>query len=288
MEDSSAELQRAGELLRAADCVIIAAGAGLSVAAGIDYTDEHLFRTRYPAMARMGFRCCYEMIGNPALMRDPRLMWGYNAPHSRWMLTEGSDDPTYRRLHALVADRPHFVITTNVDHLFERNGFDPKRVYTPQGSYGKLQCMDGCRHVFDARPEVDRLLKHVDPGTQRLEAGVEFPSCPNCGGNVFFNLNGGSWYVADHWKEAKRSFAEFANSAVRRGKRLVILEIGVGFNTPGVIRWPMEALAAQGASVSIVRINPEAPELDHPGSIPADRFVGVRSGAAAAVAALAA
>lgn len=160
-ESSEAALVRAATLLREADAVVITAGAGMSIPAGIDYTSREIFAERYPAMLQHGPRRCYDMFG--FAMPNQRLRWGYNCTHG-WYSTHHipETDQTYQTLRALIAQKAHTVATTNADGLFERIGFAKDAIYTPQGSYSKLQCradgVQGCGHVWSSLPTIENVL----------------------------------------------------------------------------------------------------------------------------------
>ncbi|WP_261163901.1 hypothetical protein [Microbacterium sp. Marseille-Q6965] len=238
--------------IRDADRVLIGAGAGLSAAAGYDYTDKARFRELFPALSAAGFSARYELIGHPL---PPRYNWGYWAVHVDDIRLGDEPNPLYQALRNVVGDREHFVMSSNVDAFFTRNGFDHDRVYTPQGDYALYQCLTPCtRQVWDARPIIAHALKDYDPATgQTSEAAI--PSCPNCGGDVFLNVYAGAWYINDHFTPQLDGLNAWLGQTRERGESLAILEIGSGFNTPGVIRWPMERLAAHIPGAKLIRIN---------------------------------
>jgi hypothetical protein len=132
------DLRDAAEWITAADRVLITAGAGLSAAAGFDYTDRERFAELFPALHRAGFRARYEMIGRDL---PPEYLWGFWAVHTEDIRFNPEPSPLYQRLRGIIDDRGYFVMTSNVDQLFSRNGFDSERIYTPQGDYGLYQCL---------------------------------------------------------------------------------------------------------------------------------------------------
>src|SRR5690242_4075691 len=121
------------------EAILIGAGAGLSVAAGVDYSDPVSFERLFPAMVRRGFRARYQLIGHRGL--PPAVHWGYWAAHVHDVRFTERRAPVYERLHALTAEKRTFVLTSNVDALFARHGFDPSRLFTPQGDYAAMQCV---------------------------------------------------------------------------------------------------------------------------------------------------
>ena len=257
MNESVFDLEAAAGTLRAwlgdADRVLITAGAGLSAAAGYDYGDEDRFRELFPALHGLGLRSRY-MVGVPL---PPELWWGYWAVHIDDIRFSPGPNPLYQRLSSLVGDKDHWVMTSNVDALFARNGFDPDRVFTPQGDYGRYQCVTPCTPAtWDTRPLVTQLLAAYDPATGAVTGPL--PSCPNCGGEVEINVRIGPEFVDAPYLPAGRRLQDWLGTAV--DARLLILEFGAGFNTPGVIRWPGEHLTRQIPHARLVRINPTHPE----------------------------
>ncbi|WP_425246995.1 NAD-dependent protein deacetylase of SIR2 family [Streptomyces sp. NEAU-NA10] len=240
-----------------ADRVLIAAGAGLSAAAGYDYGDTERFRELFPALYRLGLRSRY-LLGVP-LPQD--MMWGYWAVHIDDIRYHPDPNPLYRKLRELVGDRDHWVMTSNVDALFARNGFEADRVFTPQGDYGRLQCTVPCsRDTWPSRPFLDTILAAYDRDTGRVTDPRALPCCPRCGADVFPNVRVGPEFVDDAYLPAGRRLVQWLDDAPTDGT-LLVLEIGAGFNTPGVIRHPMESLVRQTPRARLVRINPDHPDV---------------------------
>jgi NAD-dependent SIR2 family protein deacetylase len=162
-------------------------------------------------------------------------------------------NPLYRRLRAVIGGRDHFVLTSNVDGLFARNGFAD--VWTPQGDYGRYQCETPCtRETWESRPIVEAALATYDAESGEVTA---VPSCPRCGGPVFLNVHKGPEYVGDHYAPAGRRL----RSWLAGEGRLLVVEIGAGFSTPSVIRWPVEAVVRGVPGARLVRINRDHAEV---------------------------
>jgi NAD-dependent SIR2 family protein deacetylase len=243
--------------LQEADRVLIAAGAGLSAAAGYDYGDAERFRELLPALYGLGLRSRY-LLGVP-LPKD--MMWGYWAVHIDDIRYRTEPNPLYRTLRRLAGDRDHWVMTSNVDALFARNGFEADRVFTPQGDYGRLQCTVPCtRDTWSSRPFLDTILAAYDRDTGRVTDPTALPRCPRCGGDVFPNIRVGPEFVYDSYAPAGQRLARWLDDAPT-DSTLLVLEIGAGFNTPGVIRRPMENLVRQTPRARLVRINPDHPDV---------------------------
>jgi O-acetyl-ADP-ribose deacetylase (regulator of RNase III)/NAD-dependent SIR2 family protein deacetylase len=242
-----------------ADRVLIGAGAGLSADAGVDYTDEADFAAKFPALVARGLRAAYQMIGYSAL--PPDAFWGYWLRHVHDVRFGDGRRPVYQTLFDLVGRKDWFVLTSNVDALFARNGFDQARVCSIQGDFAFLQCLTPCSNeLWPSEPVIERLLPAIDPDTQALGDPALVPTCPNCGGAVFFNVRGGAWFVEEPWRHKLDELGRWLRSAPN--DQLLVLDIGSGFNTPSVVRWPMERTAKTIATARFVRINRHDPHLD--------------------------
>ncbi|KUL25675.1 SIR2 family NAD-dependent protein deacylase [Actinoplanes awajinensis] len=271
MSETAVDLVR--RWLAEADRIVIGAGAGLSAAAGYDYTDTRRFAELFPALHRRGLRARYQLIG--ARLPAP-LMWGYWATHVADIRFGAGGHPVYERLRAVVGDRDHFVLSSNVDGLFTRNGFEPGRVFTPQGDYARYQCEIPCtRETWDSRPIVEAALAAYDPATGEVTDPAAIPACPRCGGEVFLNVRKGPEYLVDPYLATGRRMREWL-AGPASGERLVVLDIGTGFNTPGVVRLPMERLAQAHPGARLIRINRDHPEV--PAQL-GDRAIGLAVGA---------
>ena len=250
------------EWFKASDRVLIGAGAGLSVAAGIDYGDPVSFERLFPAMVRRGFRARYQLIGYSGL--SPAAHWGYWATHVHDVRFTARRAPVYEGLRELLKDKDSFVLTSNVDAMFARHGFDEFRISTPQGDYAAMQCMTqgrpACRNtVWPSQPIIERLLANVDATTQEVTDPNVLPRCPHCDGAVFLNVRLTDTFVETPYVEQHQRF----KSWIRAGADapLLVIEIGAGFNTPSVIRWPLEGIVHHGARAHFVRINLEHPDV---------------------------
>lgn len=273
----------AARWLREADVVLVCAGAGMSVNPGAGeavYVSEKDFAYHYPYMLKHGYSTAYETMG---LERDPKVpdaqKWGFYSDHYYDLRWRYGACAGYKVLRSLIGDRDYFVLTSNVDGAFERTGWDRDRIYTPQGDAAYYQCMGPCAHdsVWEARPLLDRLAAERDPATGCVpESSV--PRCPRCGGLVWMNLRGGAWFLHHKYDETNRNFTSWVDGVLSSGRRLAVVEIGAGFNTPVVTRFPVEAIVReashQGAHASLIRINPEHCQV--PGDLP--RAIGLQAG----------
>ena len=244
-------LEKAKQAISSADAILIGAGAGMSVPAGIDLMDTESFARNYPAMLEYGFTFGYQLMGYP--YHDDRLRWGYLSSSLNNMLKLGKDK-TYQNLLQLVKNKDYFVITTNIDRLFHKNDFSEDKIYTPQGDTFYFQCKLPCTdEVWDAREQIREMAANVDPETQFLTNEDLIPRCPNCGGEVYMNVRSGGFFIDDPYQQGAKNLNNWLKENSQ--KKLLFLEIGVGYNTPGVIRYPFENMYSQLPHANFIRIN---------------------------------
>lgn len=241
----------------------------MSAAAGLDYTDYDLFREMFPAMWNVGFRCMYHFIGyhdqycpDGKTPWSDELKWGYLADQVIRSRFEWPNHAIYQNILEIIRTKEEnhsFIISTNADGMFIQNGFNPERIYNPQGDYSYLQCLRRCRKdsYWPSESILRNILSNTDKTTQKCSSDV-VPRCLYCNGPVFLNVRGGNWFYEDI-KQHRQLFTNFLQSA--KDKKLLIFEIGVGFNTPSVLRWPMEQLTYSNPSTRLIRINYEHPEV---------------------------
>jgi NAD-dependent SIR2 family protein deacetylase len=268
--------------IREADRVVIGAGSGLSAAAGLDFGDEADFAARFPALVRQGLKAAYQMIGYSEL--SEAAFWGFWSVHVMQMRFADGRSAVYEGLLRLVREKDCFVLTTNVDAMFVRNGFDPNKVWSIQGDYAFLQCLRPCTtEVWPSAPPLQRALAAIDPVTQEVADPACVPRCIHCGGSVFMNVRGGNWFVEEPYRPQMERWRAWLGG-IPPGERLLLLDVGSGFNTPSVVRWPMERIALRDPEARLVRINLHHAELPRElGS----RGVSVAAGARETIAAIA-
>lgn len=233
--------QKAARLIAAADAVLICAGAGASGNPGeLVYTNKDDFAKHYPWLLPYGYTTAYECMG---LMGDPsvpqHVKRSYFVAHAYNQRVRFQPNPAYHALLRGLKGKDTFVYTSNVDGCFERAGFD--QVYTPQGDWQYMQCSKPCTRDSWWRAD----LAPLDAPTKEL------PNCPRCGRPAMGNVRGGDWFLHGPHDADQDRFLEWIDSV----QNLVVIEIGVGFNTPSVTRWPMEKICAE-KKAPLVRINP--------------------------------
>ena len=247
------QIDRAAENIRNADCVIIGAGAGASTAAGIQYGGKRFTDNFAEFIKKYGEHYMTDMYAAgfyPYPSEEAK--WGYWSKHALMNRFDPPALPLYTELYDLVKNKEYFVLTTNVDHQFYKAGFDEKRIFATQGDYGKIQCQKACHpKTYDAKD----LFRKMDKARRDCLIPSELvPKCPVCGGNMAMNLRCDNYFVEDEaWHEAADRYAGFLEQ--HKDKKVVLLELGVGFNTPIIIRFPFEKMVRENSSYSLIRLN---------------------------------
>lgn len=270
MSDST-DLSTAADWIRQSSSVLIAAGAGLSAAAvnpeynvGLDYTSVAAFRRLYPRMTQVStMRCMYDAIGKTDW--SPELMWGYLFTHLHKCRFNWGATSVYQDLKEILKDKSEnsFVVTTNADGMFEQNNFDMNRFLSTQGDYSLLQCLKPCSNqsFYDIRPYLNRALPHVNPETMEIPSEY-IPQCPRCQGAMFMCVRGGNWFIESAFKEQRQRYHQFLQRVIDNENEIfTIIEIGVGFNTPSVLRWPMDQIVTKFKNARLIRVNVHAPDV---------------------------
>ena len=231
--DYSAEIDRLKKEIQTADAIIIGAGAGLSTAAGFTYSGERFERFFSDFEAKYGFHDMYS--GGFFPFETPEEQWAYwsrNIYINRYM---DVDNGTYKRLFELVKDKDYFVLTTNVDHQFQKAGFDKHRLFYTQGDYGLWQCSEPCHQkTYDNEETVRAMFEQQK--NMRVPSEL-VPKCPVCGKPMSMNLRADDTFVEDEgWHRAAERYDEFLRR--HEGLHILFLELGVGMNTPVIIKYP--------------------------------------------------
>ena len=248
--DFSSALERLKRALDQADTVVIGAGAGLSASAGFIYSGARFTQYFSDFAAKYGFSDMYTGGFFPYPTREE--FWAY---WGRYILVNRYMDapkPVYENLLKLVRGKDYFAITTNVDHCFQKAGFDKKRLFYTQGDYGLFQCSEPCcQETWDneavIREMVDR-QKDMRVPTELI------PVCPHCGKPLTMNLRSDDKFVEDEgWHAAAERYENFLRT--RKGQKTLFLELGVGYNTPGIIKYPFWQMTYENPNARYVCIN---------------------------------
>ena len=233
-----------------ADYVLIGAGAGLSTAAGIDYGYDRFKLYFEDFIEKYDFKDMYTSGFYPFETQEEK--WAYWARHIDTNRYNVGKTDVYQKLLELVKDKDYFVLTTNVEHQFWINGFDDERIFATQGDYGLLQCSKACH---DKLYDNEKQVKEWVANTKDCKIPSELvPKCPVCGADMETNLRVDDLFVQDEkWYEMHNRYADFINKI--QGKKVVFLEIGVGYNTPVIIRFPFERMTLENPDATLIRLN---------------------------------
>lgn len=246
----SQKIQRLRQTLDEADAVIIGAGAGLSTSAGFVYDGERFEKYFSDFAAKYGFSDMYS--GGFYPYATPEEYWAY---WSRYIWVNRylePPKPVYQKLLELVGDKDYFVITTNVDHCFQKAGFDKKRLFYTQGDYRLFQCSAPCDiDTWDNEETIQAMMEQQ----RGMKVPTELiPKCPKCGRTLTMNLRSDDRFVEDEgWHQAAKRYENFLRT--RKGQKILFLELGVGYNTPVIIKYPFWNMTAENPQAVYACIN---------------------------------
>ena len=248
------QIEQAAALIRDADYALIGAGAGMSTAAGAEYGgkffEEHFaeFQKLYgkgPYMQDMYSAGFYPFP-------DQESKWGYWSHQALLAGTDLDVTPLHRTLLDALKGKKLFLLSTNADHQFEKAGLPVEQIFATQGSYKRIQCARGCHpKTYDAVELFRQMERERKDGRIPTEL---VPKCPVCGGPMAMNLRVDDHFVQDEaWHTAEDRFSRFLSECV--DGKTVLLELGVGFNTPTIIRFPFEKLAREHKNITLIRLS---------------------------------
>ena len=243
-------LQRLKHEIRTADAILIGAGAGLSASAGFTYTGKRFAETFADFISKYGFRDMYSGGFYPFETLEEH--WAYWSRYIYINRYQDAPKDTYADLLALVQGKDYFVLTTNVDHCFQKAGFDKHRLFYTQGDYGLWQCSRPCHDkTYDNEAVIRKMV--AEQKDMRVPSEL-VPRCPVCGAPMSMNLRADATFVEDEgWHRAAERYQDF----VRRheGMRVLYLELGVGMNTPGIIKYPFWKMVYQNPKATYACVN---------------------------------
>ncbi len=230
--------------------MVIGAGAGLSASAGFIYNGERFEQYFSDFRAKYGFEDMYTGGFFPFATQEEH--WAYWSRYIWVNRYTDAPEPVYDALLALVADKDYFVLTTNVDHCFQKAGFDKKRLFYTQGDYGLFQCSGPCcQETWDNEERIRRMME--EQRDMRIPTKL-LPRCPKCGKPLTMNLRSDDTFVQDKgWYAAAQRYEDFLRR--HKGSSMVFLELGVGYNTPGIIKYPFWNMTAQNPKAVYACLN---------------------------------
>ena len=246
----SEQIERLKAVLQDCDAVVIGAGSGLSTAAGFSYTGERFEKCFSDFAAKYGIQDMYSGGFYPfATLEEHWAYWSRYIYINRYM---DAPKPVYDDLLKLVQGKDYFVLTTNVDHCFQKAGFDKKRLFYTQGDYGLFQCSEPCcQETFDN----EAMIREMVTRQEDMKVPTELlPICPHCGKPLTMNLRSDNKFVEDEgWHRAAERYENFLRT--REGEKILFLELGVGYNTPVIIKYPFWQMTAKNPNATYVCIN---------------------------------
>lgn len=254
MEKYNFRILQAKQAIEQANYVIIGAGSGLSTAAGLLYSGEKFKQDFKEFIEKYHFEDLYSASFYEFKTQEEK--WAFFAKMIK--LNRYNEKPLklYQELYKIIQNKEYFVLSTNVDGQFYNSEFDKDRVFEVQGDYSYLQCENACHtKLYNNKELVEKWLQNIKD--------CKIPSnlvmkCPVCGGNMEMNLRKDANFVQDeNWYRQSKKYEEFLNKV--KNKNVVLLEIGVGFNTPGIIRFPFEQMTSNDSKTILIRINKDYP-----------------------------
>lgn len=250
MKSYSEPMERLKAALQDCDAVVIGAGSGLSTAAGFTYTGERFEQHFSDFAQKYGIQDMYSGGFYPFPTQEA--FWAYWSRYIYINRYQDAPKPVYDDLLKLVQDKDYFVITTNVDHCFQKAGFDKKRLFYTQGDYGLFQCSEPCgQETFDNEAVIREMVKRQE----NMQIPTELlPTCPHCGKPLTMNLRCDDTFVEDEgWHRAAARYENFLRT--RAGQNILFLELGVGYNTPVIIKYPFWQMTAKNPNAIYACIN---------------------------------
>jgi len=253
------KIEKLKQVLSEAKIVVIGAGSGLSTSAGFTYSGERFEKYFSDFAVKYGFHDMYSGGFTPFESLEEH--WAY---WSRYIMINRYMDPqkpVYKDLFSLVKDKDYFVITTNVDHCFQKAGFDKNRLFYTQGDYGLFQCSEPCHQkTYDNEKHVRAMWEF----RHRMKIPTELvPHCPVCGKPMSMNLRADDTFVTDEgWSKAANRYESFLQTRniiksgqQEEGGKVLFLELGVGGNTPGIIKYPFWQMTEKNPNAGYACIN---------------------------------
>lgn len=249
-EDYNTQINKLKEALNTADAILIGAGAGMSTSAGLTYSGERFYKHFSDFAEKYGITDMYS--GGFYPFPSDEVFWAWWSRHiyfNRYGVKAGKP---YTDLYELVRDKNYFVLTTNVDHQFQLAGFDKKRLFYTQGDYGLFQCSVPCHNkTYDNEDVVTDMVARQED--MKIPSEL-IPKCPVCGKNMTINLRCDDKFVEDEgWHKANERYENFLKEY--KDKKILLLELGVGGNTPVIIKYPFWRMTLMNESATYACIN---------------------------------
>lgn len=244
------EIERLKNAIDTAEAILIGAGAGLSTSAGFTYTGERFEKYFSDFAEKYGFEDMYSGGFYPYPTREE--FWAYWSRYIYCNRYDQKPNRVYQKLLELVRDKNYFVLTTNVDHVFQSNGFDKQRMFYTQGDYGLFQCSVPCHEKTYDNEEIIRRM-YAEQKNMKIPTEL-IPKCPVCGEEMTTNLRADDKFVQDEgWYSAAERYKKFLEDNLM--KKILFFELGVGGNTPGIIKYPFWEMTRECENATFATIN---------------------------------
>lgn len=253
--------EKAKTLIHDSDGFVIGAGSGLSAAGGLNYIDKNVFNKYYSNFKKFGFKTIWDGVSNfwECTKENCLQYWAFWATHINNIAYEAKVTKPYQKLYEFFKDKNYFVVTTNVDYQFYKASFDPDKIFAMQGQYRYFQCSVPCHNkVYYNYEMIQQMLKNIDYKTMTIRES-DIPKCPKCGKMLIPNLRKDDLFVEEPNMINLPKYQDFLNQ--NKDKKLVFIELGIGFNSPGAIRIPFERLVGTNKNWMLIRVNKNDPEL---------------------------
>ena len=244
------QIEKLKNEIETAEAIVIGAGAGMSVAAGFSYSGERFERYFADFHKKYGITDMYSGGFYPYhSLEEYWAWWSRHIYINRYEIGVGKP---YTDLLNIIKDREYFVLTTNVDHQFQMAGFDKQRLFYIQGDYGLWQCSKACHDkTYDNEKTVRRMVK--EQKDMKIPTDL-IPKCPICGAPMTMNLRCDNSFVQDEgWYAAANRYENFIRR--HKGVHVLFLELGVGMNTPVIIKYPFWKMTAENNRAFYACIN---------------------------------
>ena len=238
-------------LISKADSIILGAGSGLSTAAGLEYSGKRWEKT-FPEFIKK-YKMTDMYTSSFYKFQNEEEKWGYWGRHLYVNNVGCEAFDLYKDLYNFIKDKDYFVITTNVDDQFYKSGFDENRIFRTQGSYKFLQCAKGCNNkTYESSDLIKKLNDNIDKDCKVPSNLV--PYCEKCKGSMDPNIRMNDYFVEDNiFQKGRDNYINFLKKC--HGKKVILIEMGIGMNTPGIIRFPFEKMTLENKDWYLIRLN---------------------------------
>ncbi|MGL5259441.1 MAG: SIR2 family NAD-dependent protein deacylase [Lachnospiraceae bacterium] len=248
------KIELAKKRIEEAEVLVIGGGSGLSTAAGLDFGGARFQKYMSEFGEKYGYQDMYSGDFYPYDTLEE--YWAFEAKTILVNRYDIEGLPLYRRIFELVKDKEYFVLTTNVESQFAKSGFPKEKIFATQGDYSYFQCAKACHNKLYYN-EVE-IREMVEQTKDCKIPTMLLPTCPICGGPIKVNLRADQYFIEDDsWDNACDRYKKFIADIGL--KKVVYLEFGVGYNTPGIIRYPFEQMTFQNPNACLIRFNKEFP-----------------------------